>query len=187
MIYAARPTMGALGAVNNDQKSICDVAQQAAARNSPVVPGLGRQCYELRQMNIAQGRFLADAYVVDPAYRVLMTEAGERAIARSPSLASALASVPPSRQRGFKMGLAVKAGQADASFATFLKAGLDAETRAGFDLALSGGGVQSSNPNALASGPSDGGGIPTPVIVGGVAVALLGVAAVVYKKKFAKR
>lgn len=162
-----------LAALRADQSRICLVAAKASALGLAAAPGLQQQCAAVRAANFAKGVFVIQQTPVDPHYRVQLTAAGEAVIAASPQLAAARAAQPPARRRGFTMGAAVSRGTTDAGFLPFLFAGLDAETRAGFEAATRGGGVR---------GTSSDDGVSRGAMIAGVAVVGLGViGAIVYK------
>lgn len=167
-----------LAALQGDQSRICQAAADAFARNSPSKDGLARQCFALRAANFAKGAFVTQTVPVDPHYRVQLTEAGQAIVSANPSLSSARAALPAAQQRGFTMGVAVARGSADATYLTFLRAGLSPDDQAGLAAALrSSGGTRAGSPDDVA-------GLPRTAVIAGAAVVGLGiVGAIVYKMR----
>lgn len=175
--FLRRRSMGAIDL--SDQVAVCAAAASAVARgDSLAAPGLVARCNDLRRANVMAGRFIQDAYPVDGSLRTALTSAGEAIIVGSPTLASALAAQPQARQRGFKMGVAVRRGTATPGYRVFLKPGLDPETSAGFDA-----GMATASPSANGfdqAGGSDEG-IPRAALIAGGAVAVVGLGLLAWK------
>lgn len=174
-------------------RPICSSAASAEARKSPAYPNLWAQCGAARYADILAGRYVADdANTNDPAFRVWLTDAGERAIARSPALQAELAQQPLAEQRGWKMGQGVRAGTVAPGAVEWLSGALalDPSLQRGFLNAVnatapSGGGggiVQATRPNDDAGTE---GGIPRPVLIGAgvVGVGVLALVALKLTKK----
>lgn len=184
----------ALGRVNTGVPStavrssdICDSAVSAIGRQSPASSNLVSQCYAARISQIKGGSYVPTAAFSpnDPAYRVALTEAGEAVVARNPALQSERASLAGDAARGFTMAQGVRAGLVDPFFVAWVVPGLGgsgSELGRAFLQYVNAPAPGTQQLTQGPAGPSDeGGGIPRPVLIGGAAVAVLGVAALVFK------
>jgi len=168
---------------------ICDSAVSAQGRNSPAAPNLVSQCYAARIAQIRGGTYLPTSAFSpnDPAFRVALTDAGEAVVRGSSALQVQRAKLSGDAYRGFTMAQGVRAGLVDPGFVAWVTPGLGgagAELGRAFLEAVNapaGGAAltQGTQGPAVADEPS--GGIPRPVLIGGAAVAVLGVAAIVFK------
>lgn len=129
-----------LNAIRQDQRGMCDRAVDAQRRNSPAYPNVRNACFNLRRANIQAGLYIPDTMTTDDAaYRVWLTEAGEKVVQQNPKMMAFRATLPEGRQRGFTMAMGCRAGNMDPGFPAFVKPGLggaNAELWKGFDAGL---------------------------------------------------
>ena len=184
-VAGARLTAAQLDAIHSNQ-GICNQAASARDRQSPAYPALAKQCAASRAANVANGIYYVDGMTPDdPSYRVALTNAGEVAIAKNPTLQQMRANLPdPDGEgrygRGWTMAQGVRAGSVDPAFPAWVAAGL----------ALSPALLQGFNdglnpPQELTQAqqpPEDAvDSIPRPVLIGGGVVLALGLGLLAYK------
>jgi hypothetical protein len=170
-----------------EQQGLCALAADAIARRSPAAAQLVARCAQLRAINVAAGKYYADALSPnDAAYRVALTNAGEAIVSRDPALAQVRARIPmdpdgdAQQRRGFTIAQGVKAGLVDPAFvAFFVKGQSNPLLVKGFTDALTGGGsTQASNPD---QGPAAVSSVPRGVIIAGGVGAALALGLIAYK------
>jgi hypothetical protein len=173
---------------------ICDSAMSALGRQSPAAPNLVTQCYAARIAKIGQGVYLpSNAFSPDdPAYRVALTNAGEKIVQASPALQALRSRLPAdpdgdTRQaRGFTMAQGVRAGLVDPGFIAWVRAGLARSPGLlkGFDDAINAPAdfeITQGTQGPSSASSEESGGIPRAVIIGGAAIGVLAAVALAYK------
>ncbi len=179
--------LGSIGAVDEvNQVRTCAIAQQSRASGSLAAPVFERACGEKRAINIAAGRLFVDALPPDAAMRVVLTDTGRRIIAGTPELASFARTLPPDVERGFAIGVKVRAGGGNPTYAAYVRRGLSADNARGFDLGLSGAGAAGGGdlvrgPASSSSSDDEIAGLPRAVVIGGAAIGVLAIGAAIYK------
>lgn len=180
-----RQVLGSLGAVDEvNQVSTCAYAAQARASGNAAAQGLTDKCGMARAVNIAAGRLFVDALPPDAAMRVVLTDTGRRIIAGTPELAAFARTLSPDVERGFAIGVKVRAGGGNPTYAAYVRRGLSADNARGFDLGLSGAGAGGGRD--LVQGPSSSSddeiaGLPRAVVIAGAAIGVLAIGAAIYK------
>jgi hypothetical protein len=181
-----RMTLGAASAADpEDQGGLCAYAVEALAAGNAAGPGLRDKCGQARAANVAAGRLIADGMPIDAGLRVNLVDTGNRIINGDPKLGAIQHSLTPDRASGFAIGVkcAAAIGGPAVAYGAAIRATLNAERQAGYDLGFTTVSTMRSAPSGGAvkgAAASSGEGIPQAVLIGGGVVAVLGLAGLAY-------
>jgi hypothetical protein len=121
------------------QQDMARSALAALARRSPAAVNLAAQTSALRRVNVLRGLYVPDDLPAnDGAYRVALTDAGERVLAHESALQALRARLPADQRRGFTMAMGVRAGRVDPGFSDFVRDAIyrDRALMDGFDTGM---------------------------------------------------